>query len=81
MLLQRLAALARFRPVPRLCTRAIPGIDEVPEWQVWTNRDTTLDQPRIEEELEKIVNRSVSILHVVFFISQGCWYFSRSPEG
>jgi hypothetical protein len=41
-----------------------PGHDEVPEWQVWTDRETTRGQARIEESLEGIVGRATSIFHV-----------------
>src|ERR1700730_9698291 len=64
LLTQRLAASPRFRSVPRLCARTTPGIDEVPEWQIWTHHETTTDQLRIELELEKMVSRSASILHI-----------------
>src|SRR5689334_14066548 len=64
LLMQRLAASARFRFVPRLCTRETPGIDDVPEWQTWARRETNIDQLRIEEALEEMAGRSASILHV-----------------
>lgn len=64
LLMQRLGATARFRVVPRLCTRETPGIDDVPEWQTWTRRETNIDQLRIEEALEEMARRSASILHV-----------------
>lgn len=41
-----------------------PGHDELPEWQIWTNRETTPDQTRIEEQLEKLVLPTSSILHI-----------------
>ena len=41
-----------------------PGLNDVPEWQVWADRDTTADQARIEEYLQGVVTRSSSIFHV-----------------
>jgi glycosyltransferase involved in cell wall biosynthesis len=41
-----------------------PGHDEVPEWRVWTNRETSRDQAAIEDYLEQGVDRAVSIFHV-----------------
>jgi hypothetical protein len=41
-----------------------PGRDELPEWQIWTNRETTRDQLRIEEQLERLILPSSSILHI-----------------
>ena len=41
-----------------------PGHDDVPGWQIWAHRETTPDQLRIEEQLEKLVLPSSSILHI-----------------
>lgn len=65
LLRDRLLVYPRFRAVPQLCrNNGEPGVDEVPDWQIWARRETTLDQLRIEEQLDKMVNRSTSILHI-----------------
>jgi len=40
------------------------GIDEVPEWQDWSNRATTEDQVRIEEVLKGLDLSQKNLLHV-----------------
>ncbi len=41
-----------------------PGRDEVPEWQIWTDHETTTDQVRIEECLDEAANSASAIFHV-----------------
>ena len=43
--------------VAQECERRVPGVDEVSEWQVWTDRGTTPDQRRIEERLERLIRK------------------------
>lgn len=60
-----LLSIRRLRSVQLRCDADIrPGLDEVPDWQVWTDRETTSDQLRIEAELEGLVDASRSILHI-----------------
>jgi hypothetical protein len=54
----------RFSATPFNCSRAIPGVDETPEWQDWTEKDTTADQRRIESTLESLGVDGRSILHI-----------------
>jgi len=54
-----------FANVEQFCgNEENPGRDEVPEWQVFTYRSTTPDQLSIEEQLEHLITRSSSILHI-----------------
>jgi hypothetical protein len=65
LLMARLAAHPRFGRLCHDCGRENnPGIDELPEWQIWTNQATTADQLAIEEQLENFVTASSSILHI-----------------
>lgn len=65
ILMARLAVQPRFCCVTQFCGRERdPGIDEVPNWQIWINRATTEDQLRVEEQLENLVEVSSSILHI-----------------
>jgi SAM-dependent methyltransferase/GT2 family glycosyltransferase len=65
LLMARLASHPRFGRLCHHCGREDnPGIDELPEWQIWTNRATTPDQLAIEEQLENLVTPSSSILHI-----------------
>lgn len=65
LLMTRLASHPRFGRLCHHCGREhTPGIDELPEWQIWTNRATTPDQIAIEEQLENLVTASSSILHI-----------------
>jgi hypothetical protein len=55
----------RFRDVPLLCSSLDnPGIDEIAEWQVWIDKNTTPDQIRIEDYLLRIIKSEDAILHV-----------------
>ena len=65
LLMARLSAQPRFGCITQICGKEHdPGIDEAPEWQIWTDRATTGDQLRIEEQLENLVQASSSILHI-----------------
>jgi hypothetical protein len=65
LLMARLAALPRFASVTQTCGREHhPGVDEVPEWQIWTQRATTHGQLLVEEYLESVVHISSYLLHV-----------------
>lgn len=55
----------RLSAAPQYCGSDLnPGVDEVPEWQIWINRPTTFDQQMIENHLDQVVNRTSSILHI-----------------
>jgi hypothetical protein len=41
-----------------------PGCEDAREWQIWTTRETTLDQTHIEDALDSMVGRTSSIFHV-----------------
>jgi MoaA/NifB/PqqE/SkfB family radical SAM enzyme len=65
LLMARLTSLPRFASITQICeTGHASGIDEAPEWQIWTERPTTGDQLRIEEQLESLIETSSSILHI-----------------
>jgi hypothetical protein len=65
LLMARLESHPRFGRLRHDCEREHnPGIDEVPEWRIWTNQETTGDQLAIEEQLENFVTASSSILHI-----------------
>ena len=65
VLLKHLAARPRFASLPQHCGDQIhPGRDEVPTWQVWTSRETTPGQLKIEDLLEKVAQPASRILHV-----------------
>jgi hypothetical protein len=65
LLMARLATLPRFASVTQVCAgEHDAGVDEVPEWQIWTHRATTHGQLLIEEYLESVVETSSSILHI-----------------
>ena len=65
ILMVQLAAQPGFDCVTLNCGQERePGVDEGPEWRIWTERDTTADQLRIEEELQHLVKASSSILHI-----------------
>jgi len=56
---------ARFADVPADCHEDLdPGITEIEEWHDWFARDTTADQLRIEDYLERTGVRNLSILHI-----------------
>jgi FkbM family methyltransferase len=59
-----LRGFAPFSSVLQECGHHVPGRDEVPDWQVWVNRDTTPDQKRIEERLETLISPSSRMLHI-----------------
>jgi FkbM family methyltransferase len=59
-----LSQLGPLSFVAQVCERRVPGVDEVPEWQVWTDRGTTSDQRRIEEHLETLIHPSARLLHI-----------------
>ena len=57
--------LSRLRKLPENCGLDItPGVDEVPEWQVWVDKETTPDQLTIERYLDRVVSPTSSILHI-----------------
>jgi hypothetical protein len=61
----RLSATGAFGRVPADCGNdAAAGVDEVPEWQVWTGRPTTPDQSRIEAALEELAEPGSRVLHI-----------------
>src|SRR5690242_11515644 len=65
LLMSRLGTQPSFARIIQICGRKNnPGIDESPEWQIWTDRATTSDQLRIEEQLENLIHASSSILHI-----------------
>jgi FkbM family methyltransferase len=62
-----MAALVRLVPlsyVAQVCGRRVPGVDEIPEWQLWVDRGTTSDQGRIEECLDALISASARLLHI-----------------
>src|SRR5262249_23304649 len=55
----------RIDNLPRWCgSRDSQGINEVPEWQDWTDRETTPDQERIEDVLRDNGVAGRVLLHV-----------------
>jgi hypothetical protein len=61
----QLAAMPPFNRVSCSCGNDNdPGIDELPKWQNWVGRETTLGQLRIEDQLENFIEPSASILHI-----------------
>jgi hypothetical protein len=55
----------RIDALPRWCgLRDSNGVDELPEWQDWTHRETTPDQERIEGMLEAECLAGRVLLHV-----------------
>ncbi|MHC5018667.1 MAG: FkbM family methyltransferase [Planctomycetota bacterium] len=62
---QRLAVSGAFARLPSDCGgRDGGGVDEVPEWQVWTDRPTTPDQLRIEMLLDRTIPPDARLLHI-----------------
>jgi hypothetical protein len=56
---------SRFKDIPQYCeTEDVIGVDEVPEWRDWTNRETTPDQTRIETYLCRSCSGNEKVLHV-----------------
>jgi hypothetical protein len=65
LLMARLSVYPKFDRVTQVCAMEHQaGIDEAPNWQIWTDRPTTQGQLRIEEQLESLVNPSSSIMHI-----------------
>lgn len=64
LLMDALSRLMLLSYVTQNCERRVPGVDEVPEWQVWVDKGTTPDQRRIEEHLEKVIRPSSRLLHI-----------------
>jgi hypothetical protein len=55
---------SRLDLLPLTCKSVEGGIDEISEWQDWTNRDTTPDQRRIEDALDRQEMHGMHLLHV-----------------
>src|SRR5262245_46654094 len=65
ILLARQAVQPRVACLPQDCGKKHkPGLDDIPTWSIWTHRETTADQLRIEERLAQMVKASSSILHI-----------------
>jgi hypothetical protein len=55
----------RFRDLPLDCGNdANPGVQETEAWREWYNQDTTPDQERIEEYLDKLDLAGLTVLHI-----------------
>jgi hypothetical protein len=55
----------RFGTVLQHCgADETPGTAVNPEWRVWTHRDTTPDQQRIEAHLPALLRPESAILHI-----------------
>jgi peptidoglycan/xylan/chitin deacetylase (PgdA/CDA1 family) len=55
----------RFGTAVQYCgSDKLPGTAVDPEWRVWTERETTPDQARIERHLPALIHRGSSILHI-----------------
>ena len=80
---ERLAALwkERFTLLPIDCDRdPNPGINEVEEFREWSRRETTGDQQRIEEYIDRLDLTHLSILHVGIGNSQLAIRFSQRAK-
>jgi hypothetical protein len=61
----QLRPFGRFALVPSIClSPGGGGVDEVPAWQIWTDKPTTSDQLQIEDVLEKCIEPTSRILHI-----------------
>lgn len=54
-----------FSRLPQYCGQeSQPGVNEVPEWQEWSDREPTADQRRIERRLHDFLAPGDRLLHV-----------------
>lgn len=56
--------LERFKGLPWSCDQQVPGVVDEDEWRDWDTRDTTPDQVRIEDYIDRYRLSGKRIFHV-----------------